>query len=62
MSYRTQQGHLCKALATEDARHRDAYDRRRVDAAMAEYRRTKQIPELPARLLEQFTSRLFCVR
>ena len=60
MSYRMQHGHLSAALTTEDERQRAEYDRHRLDRVVTEYRRTGQVPDdLPAALLEQFTTRVF---
>ncbi len=59
MSYRMQHGHLSHVLADQDARFRAAQDERILSAAIAEYRRTRRIPVLPPRLLEQFTTQMF---
>ncbi len=59
MSYRTQHGQLSHALADEDARFRAAQEKRILSAAIAEYRRTRRVPSLPPRLLEQFTTQMF---
>ena len=63
MSYRMQHGHVAAALATEDERQRAESARHRLDRAVAEYRRSGEVPDnLPAALLEQFTTRVFLAR
>ena len=59
MSFRTQHGQLSAALAREDDRQRTKYHERLVCEAIAEYRRTGQVPDLPDKLLEEFTNRVF---
>jgi hypothetical protein len=59
MSFRMQHGGGSQALATEDTRRQERRDALRVARAVADYRRTGRMPDLPPRLLDLFASMAF---